>query len=122
MSCLIPLLWSIQSQGETEEEKLDGTKPFPFYSHFYLFFLFLFPPLETSSVGLKQLSCILENFILDQGKLAVLIICQCKFSLALLHVVFGSDSKLVYMSSINLLNSGFLSMAFGGGVYISNWV
>lgn len=81
VSCLIPLLWSIQSQGETEEEKPDRTKPFPFYSHFCLFFLFLFPPLETSSVGLKQLSCILENFILDQGKLAVLKICQCKLLL-----------------------------------------
>lgn len=42
---------------------------------------FFFPPQETSSVGLKQLSCILENFILDQGKLAVLKICQCKLLL-----------------------------------------
>lgn len=33
-------------------------------------------------------------------------------SLALVYVEFSSDSKLVCMSSINLLNSGFLNMAF----------
>lgn len=37
-----PLPWSIQSQAETGEKGLVGTVSFPFYSHFYLFFLFVF--------------------------------------------------------------------------------
>lgn len=67
VSCLIPLLWGIKSQGETEEKRLDGTRRLPFYSHFYLF-LFIFPPLGTSSVGLKTAVVYSWKFHIGSGK------------------------------------------------------
>lgn len=64
----LPLIWNIKSQGEAEVKRLDGTRPLPVYSHFYLFLL-IFPSSGTSSIGWKTAVVYSWKFYIGSGKM-----------------------------------------------------
>lgn len=114
-ACVMPHSFTVEYKvtGRNRRKKTGWDQAFPFLQSFLSVPVYFSPfrnfqcRFENScGVFLKIFYWIRENYLFWKA------VSVNYFSLPLLYVEFSSDSKLVYMSSINLLNSGFLSMAF----------